>query len=266
MIRTIIVDDMPKARRLLNLLMKDMPEISVIADFPDAISAIEYIDKHEVDLIFMDIEMPVLNGIDAAKEISKRKNPPGIIFLTAYTEFSLDAWETEAIAYLLKPYEFNDISRAVEKFKATSPRYEQVPQLEVLCFPVFNVFIKGSPLYFKNKKAKEVMAYLVYHKGGWVDNLSLCYAVLEEMDEPLAKANLRTYVNRLKVTLEQFGISDIIEQSYGKIRIKTELFSCDYYEYLKGNTYLFSGEFLKEYSWAEPALATMINASMSDLS
>lgn len=132
-------------------------------------------------------------------------------------------------------------------------------KIAITCFPIFNVFVNGIPLDFKSKKAKELMAYLVHCKGGWVEKLDVCGAVLEEMDEKKAKNNLRIYTNRLKKTMEEAGVPDIIEQSYGKIRINTKKIECDYYKYLEGQTLLFQGEYLKEYSWAEPALAEMYN-------
>lgn len=258
MIRVIIVDDMPKARCMLRMLLSDIEDIEVVNDFGDAIEALDFLGEHKIDIVFMDIEMPELNGLDAADRVAELEDAPEVIFLTAYSEYSLEAWKTDAIAYLVKPFVLEDIAIAIEKYRKLH-RIKEIKKdkIEVMCFPVFNVFLNGKPVYFKNKKAKEVMAYLVHSRGGWVENNDICSEIFEEMEEDKAKNNLRTYVSRLKITLEEAGIHDIIEQSYGKLRINTEKIQCDYYAYLEGDTNLFSGEYLKEYYWAEPTLAIM---------
>lgn len=253
---------MPKARRMLKRILANIEEVEILADLPTAVDAIEYVKHQEVDLVFMDIEMPEMNGIEGAKILAQEENPPEIVFMTAYSDYAIEAWRTDAIYYVVKPFALADVQAAVGKYKKlhrVDTAVKEQGEIQVMCFPVFNVFYKGEPVYFKNKKAKELMAFLVHYKGGWVENADICYAILEEMDEEKAKNNLRTYVNRLKITLESAGITDIIEQAYGKVRVNPEKFQCDYYQYLEGNKLLFQGEYLKEYSWAEPALAAMYN-------
>lgn len=260
MIKVIIVDDMPKARNMLRRYLNDIEDIEILTDIGTAVEAVEYVKENEVDLVFMDIEMPEMNGIEGAKIMAQEEHAPTIIFLTAYSDYALDAWKTDAIYYVVKPFSKEEVRQAVEKYrKINNISAKPEDKIEVMCFPVFNVFINGKPVYFKNKKAKEVMAYLVHYKGGWVENADICYAVMEEMDEEKAKNNLRTYVNRLRTTLEDVGINDVVEHSYGKLRVNPDKFECDYYQYLAGNQLLFQGEYLKEYSWAEPALAAMYN-------
>lgn len=257
MIRIIVVDDMPKARKMLRRHLDGVENIEILADMGTAVEAVEYVRNHAVDLVFMDIEMPEMNGIEGAKIMATFEHAPEIVFLTAYSDYAIDAWKTDAIYYVVKPFAADDVKEAVNKYKRR--HHISDIKVEVMCFPVFNVFVNGKPVYFKNKKSKELMAYLVHYKGGWVENADVCYAIFEEIDEENAKNNLRTYVNRLKVTLEKVGVIDVVEHSYGKLRVNPEKFACDYYQYLEGNNLLFQGEYLKEYSWAEPALAAMHN-------
>ena len=256
MVRTIIVDDMPKARRLLQTLLERIEEIEVVADFGDAITALEFLHNESVDLVFLDVEMPGLNGIEAAKQMNELQEAPDVIFLTAYSEYSLEAWKTDAISYLVKPFVMEEIKGAVNKYMKIH-HMKKRNKVEIMCFPVFNVFINETPVYFKNKKSKEIMAYLVHNKGGWVHNADICADVFEEVEDEKAKNNLRTYVSRLKNTLEKVGIEGVIEQSYGKIRIRADKVECDYYKYLEGEHQLFTGEYLKEYYWGETTLAFM---------
>lgn len=263
MIRTILVDDMPKARRVLRRMLEKIEGVEIVAEMGNAIEAIQYVETHEVDLVFMDIEMPGMLGMEGTKRISEMENPPLIIFVTAYMEYMLDAWKTQAIYYIVKPYLQEDVEEAIQKYKLirhkdqrfTSETKDEV--VKVSCFPIFRVEKNGIVVHFSSKRSKELMAYLIHCKGGWVDNADICAHVLEGMDEEKAKNNLRTYIRRLKLTLEAVGAAHIIEQSYGKIRINTENVECDYYQYLVGKTELFEGEYLREYSWAEPTVAVM---------
>ncbi len=261
MIRVILVDDMPKARNMLRMLLANLSDVEIVADFGDAVAAIDFLKETSVDLVFMDIEMPEMNGLEAEAVISTLPNPPKIIFSTAYASYSIRAWGTDAISYIVKPYSLQAIQDAVEKFRRQLQPIAVQPdtlRIEISCFPIFNVFIDGSPIYFKSKKAKELLAFLVHSRGGWTENTDICYNILEDMDEDMAKNNLRTYVKRLKLTLESSGITDLIDQQYGALKVDKTKFGCDYYRYLEGDGSLFSGEYLKEYSWAEPALAAMV--------
>lgn len=264
MITTILVDDMPKARSMLRMLLAPIPDVEVVADFSDAISAIEYLKSNPVDLVFLDIEMPEMSGLDAAPIIAALAQPPQIIFSTAYAQYSLQAWTTDALSYIVKPYSSSDIADAIEKCRRhLVVEVAPPPRVDVSCFPIFNIFVDDTPIYFKNKKAKELLAFLVHNKGGWTENSDICFNILDSMDEEQAKNNLRTYVKRLKLTLEEAGVVDILAHQYGALRVDRNKFNCDYYRYLDGDFQLFPGEYLKEYSWAEPTLALMLKNSGS---
>ncbi len=110
--RCIIVDDEPLARRAIELLMKETPALELAEVFGDAVSAGEFMLREKVDLVFLDVRMPGMNGIDFARTI-----PPDtlVIFTTAFAEYALDSYEVEAIDYLVKPVEADRFRRAVEK-------------------------------------------------------------------------------------------------------------------------------------------------------
>ena len=99
-LKTIVVDDEPLARKLMMSFLGEFPEIDVVAECGNGRNAISAILELAPDLMFLDIMMPGLNGFEVLKEI---KNPPLIIFTTAYSEHALKAFETHAIDYLLKP-------------------------------------------------------------------------------------------------------------------------------------------------------------------
>ncbi len=254
MAKVVIIDDIKSARSMLARLLSQYSQLEIVGSFSSAQMAEDFIKNNEVDLIFLDIEMPETDGITFAKKIGNTGAKPFIVFATAYSEYSLEAWNTSAIGYITKPYDKKALDDCVMRFFALT---EQEQELMVKCFPNFGVFIRGQPLIFKNEKAKEIMAYLVYNKGAWVRVTEICAYVLEELDEEKAKNSFRSYMSRLKKTLDTYNISDIIEQQYGQYRVRVNKFDCDYYRYLKGEKALFLGEFLKSYSWSEPTTAIM---------
>ena len=119
------------------------------------------------------------------------------------------------------------------------------------------MIFNSTPVSFKYKKSKELLAYLVHNQGNWVTIEKASFALLENHEETSSKNYLRTILYRLNITLKRIDCDNLIISEYGKLRIDTGLFSCDYYDYLNGNTALFQGEYLEEYSWAEPAKAAM---------
>lgn len=114
MIKALIIDDEELARTGLNIMIRNIGDIDVIGEASDGIEALEKIVQLAPDLIFLDINMPGLNGFEVLAEL---KHKPAIIFTTAYSEFALNAFKENAIDYLLKPIQSADLVRAVEKVK-----------------------------------------------------------------------------------------------------------------------------------------------------
>ncbi|MCT4640241.1 MAG: response regulator transcription factor [Bacteroidales bacterium] len=116
MIRYIVVDDEPLARGVVKRFAAEIPELTMLSEFNNATEAIEYIDNNCVDLIFLDINMPEVSGINMLKSLP---NPPKVIFTTAYPEFAVDGFELNAVDYLVKPFSFERFSKAISKVPET---------------------------------------------------------------------------------------------------------------------------------------------------
>ncbi len=110
----VIIDDEPAAIDVLKFHLSNMPFMTIKKTFRDPLDALEYLPQHNIDLIFLDINMPKLSGINFPKFL---QNPPLIIFTTAYSEYALESYELKAIDYLLKPIEFDRLLQAVMKAK-----------------------------------------------------------------------------------------------------------------------------------------------------
>jgi len=111
-IRCLIVDDEPPAREILVRYIAQLPMLELAGECSNALQALSFLQQTKVDLLLLDIRMPQLNGNDFLKTI---KNPPNVIFTTAYPEYALEGYELDVLDYLLKPIPFDRFLKAVNK-------------------------------------------------------------------------------------------------------------------------------------------------------
>lgn len=122
--KTIIIDDERLARNELKRLLEDFPKIQVVAEAANADEAIELIDEHQPDLLFLDIQMPGKNGFELLEIIEDRV--PEVIFTTAYDEYALKAFEYNALDYLMKPIDSGRLAEAITKVEEELKRTSQL--------------------------------------------------------------------------------------------------------------------------------------------
>jgi len=133
-INTIIVDDERPARDELAFLLKGLPDVNVVAQGKNGLEAVALVKEHDPDLVFLDVQMPGLDGFGVIKKLVERKlRMPQIVFATAYDHYALQAFEVSAVDYVLKPFDKARVAKAVERAKKmvdahTSP----VQRLETL--------------------------------------------------------------------------------------------------------------------------------------
>lgn len=108
----IIVDDEPLAREEMQSLIQEVSQLEVIGKFSNAVAALDFLKKTTADLIFLDIEMPMVTGLEFAEQVPKTSL---IIFTTAYSQYALKSYELDAIDYLLKPIEKKRLEKAINK-------------------------------------------------------------------------------------------------------------------------------------------------------
>lgn len=114
MIRSIAIDDEPLALKQVAKYIEQTPFLELAGQFHNPFKALTFIQENEVDLIFIDINMPDLNGVDFVKSLN---NPPKIIFITAYSEYAIDGFKLNATDYLLKPIGYSDFLKSANKAK-----------------------------------------------------------------------------------------------------------------------------------------------------
>ena len=115
-IKTIIVDDEPHARRYLNDLLSSDKEVDVLNALKNGREAIDFLSNNEVDLVFLDIHMPGVNGLEVMKQLTDSRKPL-VIFTTAYDQYAITAFEADALDYLLKPFDIQRLNKSPIKIK-----------------------------------------------------------------------------------------------------------------------------------------------------
>ena len=113
MIKAILIDDEPLARSIVKEYLQSYPQISVVQECNDGFEGIKAIAQHQPDLIFLDIQMPKINGFEMLELVDQA---PSVIFTTAFDEYALKAFEAHAIDYLLKPFSHERFDKAVKKW------------------------------------------------------------------------------------------------------------------------------------------------------
>lgn len=112
MIRCIAIDDEPLALKQIDSYINQTPFLECLGVFENALLVIPFLEENEVDLMFLDINMPAISGMDFIKTL---KDPPKVIFTTAYSEYAIEGFKVDAIDYLLKPIGYSDFLKAAQK-------------------------------------------------------------------------------------------------------------------------------------------------------
>lgn len=219
------------------------------------------------DVVFCDIQMPGIRGLELAVRIRSLRPRAKIIFVTGYEEFALDAYRIHAHGYLLKPLTAAQVSEELSFWNSTdlmmrsdssAPESESkatAAKLQIRCFGQFEVFWNGAPLSFDRRKTKELLAYLIDKEGASCTSEEISTALWEEeWDFRLTKNRIRVLVSDLKTTLERIGMGELLIRRSGRLALRRDLMDCDYYRLLEGDPAAlnsFDGQYMLQYPWAE---------------
>ncbi|WMX17507.1 MULTISPECIES: LytTR family DNA-binding domain-containing protein [unclassified Aureispira] len=143
----IIVDDEPLAQEVIETYISKFPALNLIAKCSNAVEAFDVLNSNNIDLMFLDIQMPQISGIDFLKTLP---NPPQVIFTTAYSEYAMDGYELNVVDYLLKPISLDRFAKAVNKAVAKEQQIqENEPNLPTNTEPADYIFVKADKKLIK---------------------------------------------------------------------------------------------------------------------
>lgn len=219
--KCIIVDDEPLAREAVEFLVTENSKLNLVGTFNNATSASKFINEEPVDLIFLDINMPNITGLEFARTIPKTTL---VIFTTAYTEYALDSYEVDAIDYLVKPIESERFNKAVEKaisyhslLTAEEKASEKTDEIESIANEY--IFVKSDRRFFK-VNFKDILFieglkdYVIIQLDGQriITKLNL-KAIYEMLPKSLFIRVNRSYIVN-KEQIESFDNNDIFIKNF----------------------------------------------------
>ena len=257
------IDDEPKALLQLGKAVREAVPEAQVMEFSRAGAAIRTVEEKGLrpDVIFSDIQMPGLSGLEMAVRFKTILPGTKIVFVTGYDHFALEAWRIHAGGYLMKPVDAGQIREEMEHLILSglvfsgSPDGKPGEKLQVQCFGRFEVFWRGEPLVFERHQTKELFAFLIDARGARCSVEETVMALWEaETDLQKAKHRLRNLIGDLKKTLHGIGMDAVLIRSSGQAAINPDLVDCDYYRMLEGDMQAvnaYYGEYMEQYSWAE---------------
>lgn len=257
-------DELMQLKLLEKSIRKAVPGSEPVC-FNNSVNALAWATEHRPDVVFCDIQMPVMNGIALAKAIKKLYPQTNVVFVTGfYEDYALEAMSMHFSGYLQKPATAEAVALEMENLRYPLPIKAQPEKLKVQCFGNFEVYAQGKPLHFERRKAKELLAFLVDRRGAQVSSNEIC-AVLYEDDtrENNNKADLRKCTADLKKALDSVGMGRVFLKGFNTYSIDVSQVICDFYDWEKGEAYAvraFHGEYMSQYSWAESTLGSILRS------
>lgn len=248
----IYIDDEQPAIDNFRLTTEGFEEIEQLHTFQSGEEALSFADTHIVDVAFLDMEMPGIHGLELAKRLKLSDPNIRIVFVTAYSQYALEAWGVDATGYLLKPYTAADIRKELAKCA-----YRPLPSHEVVIqtIPSFHVTVNGKPLRISSAKEKELLALLVDRGDrGFTAGEGIACLWPDRASDSSTQSLLRMTYKRLLSTLEAAGIRNILATRDNRRYLKTDAVECDLYRILDGDKQAarkYNGAYLQEYEWAE---------------
>ncbi len=274
MLRTILVDDEKPA--LINLAYKlsKYDCIEIVGKYTEVELALEKIKEEKIDLIFLDIEMPGIKGINAAKFIKSFNPNINIAFVTAYDHYAVDAFEVEAIDYILKPVSeerlSKTISRVIERTPVNTKTEPKAQKYKAVCFGNFVILSKqGQMIKWRLNKAKELAAYLIHHYNQYIHREKIIEDIWDGKMDKRTEKQLYTSIYYIRKNLKDNGIDVSVDYHGSMYKLCADEISCDKIEFediltkitkidaehintLEEAIKLYQGDYLEteNYSWA----------------
>ena len=248
------VDDEYYALELIKHVLEETAGGSAIFLCRDVQSALQTAREQRIDVAFLDIHMPEMNGIELARELKLLNPKINIIFATGFSEHMKDGIDLRMSGYVMKPVTPEAIRTELENLR-NPIEWNNEKRIKILTFGNFDVFVDGAPLKFERKQSKEILAYLVDKRGTSATYAELAAMLWEDEEYDRTKQkNLQVYIASLVKTLHASDVKDLILKSRQGILVNTRIVDCDYYRFIEGDARAinsFTGQYMSAYSWAE---------------
>ena len=248
------IDDEYYALELMKNALEEVAGNSTVYLCRDVKSALDTATANRIDVAFLDIHMPEMNGIELARELKLINPKINIVFATGFSEYMKEGIDLRMSGYIMKPVTPEAVKTELENLR-NPIEWNPEKRIKILTFGNFDVFIDGAPLKFERKQSKEILAYLIDKRGTSATYPELAAMLWEDEEYDRTKQkNLQVYVASLVKTLHSVDVKDLILKSRQGILVNTRIVDCDYYRFLEGDARAvnsFTGQYMRAYSWAE---------------
>lgn len=227
MITAILIDDEFYA---LEGLRQDLAELDVfvLGTYEKGRDALAQAATLRPDIIFLDIEMPETNGLALFDKLLEAYPQAAIVFVTAYNQYAIQAFELNAMDYLLKPVLPDRLEKTLKRLEPKKPAPTK-KQLMLHCFGQFSIQADGEEVVvpWRTRKAEELLAYLACAKGQFVSKEKLAGTLWPELSQEKSKANFYLTFHYLRKQLTEANLALPIESERGKVRLNPEQLDLD---------------------------------------
>ncbi|WP_171056346.1 response regulator [Paenibacillus sinopodophylli] len=202
--RALIVDDEYETLEELKALLLENG-IELVGTYTNPRDALESIEESDADCVFLDIEMPGINGLDLAERLLERKPNVQIIFITAFNHYATQAFEVNALDYLLKPIHPARFAKSVQRLAVNQSQEQEhgavSGNVSIQTLGDFEVTINGHSVRWSRSKAKELLAYLLHCNGKKKHKYEICEVLWPGQEPKKALVNLQTSIYALRKCL-----------------------------------------------------------------
>ncbi|OXS61282.1 hypothetical protein B1A99_07170 [Cohnella sp. CIP 111063] len=209
--KAILVDDEGLALKDLERQLEKIGGIEIAGKFQNAADALRRIGELRPDVAFLDIDMPEISGLEAAERIHKISDEIEIVFVTAYHEYAIKAFELAALDYVLKPINAGRLAHTISRLKQRTPsraRENEAPVATVSCFSRLNIeYGKAEPFSWRTVRAQELFAYMVYKRNQPVRKDILLDLLWPDTEYKKAFTQLYTTVYQIRKSIEAAGLT-----------------------------------------------------------
>lgn len=231
--RAVVIDDETPSLNLMKIVMGENPDLELVGAFSDPEEALRGIAVLHPDVVFTDVEMPKMSGMELARKIRAHSEDIQIVFITAYEQYALGAFEVDAANYILKPFTQADLKATVRRLLKNRRGHavfsEEPKRNRIITLGGFAVYgaEENRAVRWPTAKVQELFAFFVFGEGREADKWTLCDLLWPHALPRKAEHSLHSAVSRVKQALREEGIPNLLSCEKGKYRMDLSRFSCD---------------------------------------
>lgn len=229
MATAIIIDDEYYSIEGLKIELELLGGVDIIATYENCSELLNDIEILKPDIIFLDIEMPEMNGLILFNKILDKSPTTKIVFVTAYNDFAVEAFELNAADYLIKPVQTERLKKTLERLSISNSYQIRNNSIKIECFGRLSLILNGEykTIHWRTKKSLELLCYLICHKNRFIAKEKIGDLLWPDASPEKIKSNFHLTYYHLKKTFEDLNIPVPFESKRGSIRLNVDQFELE---------------------------------------